>query len=231
MSKEVAGKNRGGDESVDGHGLATAKRFAKEGMDHVFITGRRQDTLDAAVAEIGKYAAVAPISKLEGDKKMKKWRVIIPVVVIALIAAWYAFRPERLFVNRKVDESFPTVKAVSAGSSRQALESGNFYSIMHPTNGTATIYRLADGSRVLRLTNFKTSNGPDVHIYMVAADDAKDNATVKRAGFIDLGDIKGNIGDQNYALGPDVDLAKYRAVSVWCKRFSVNFGAAPLMLN
>ena len=162
---------------------------------------------------------------------MKKWRLIITVVVIALIAAWYAFRPERLFVNRQVDESFPTVKAVSAGSSAQALESGNFYSIMHPTNGTATIYHLADGSRVLRLTNFKTSNGPDVHIYMVAADDAKDNATVKRAGFIDLGEIKGNIGDQNYALGPDVDLAKYRAVSVWCKRFSVNFGAAPLMLN
>ena len=157
---------------------------------------------------------------------MKKWRLLIPVVVIALIAAWYAFRPERLFVNRQVEEAFPTV---SAGSPAQALAAGNFYSIVHPTKGTATIYRLADGSRVLRLTNFKTSNGPDVHIYMVAADDAKDNATVQRSGFIDLGEIKGNIGDQNYALGPDVDLAKYRAVSVWCKRFSVNFGAAPLM--
>ena len=85
-----------------------------------------------------------------------------------------------------------------------------------------------DGSRVLRQTNFKTSNNPDVHIYMLAADDAKNNATVEQAGFIDLGSIKGNIGDQNYALGPDVDLAKHRAVSVWCKRFSVNFGAAPL---
>lgn len=158
---------------------------------------------------------------------MKKWRLIIPVV-IALISAWYAFRPERLFVNRQVDEAFPTV---NAGSPAPALESGNFYSILHPTKGTATIYRLPDGRVVLRLTNFKTSNGPDVHIYMVAADDAKDNATVKHVGFIDLGEIKGNIGDQNYALGPDVDLAKYRAVSVWCKRFSVNFGAARLMLN
>ena len=63
---------------------------------------------------------------------------------------------------------------------------------------------------------------------MVAADDATDNASVPRAGFIDLGSIKGNIGDQNYTLGPDVDLSKYRTVSVWCKRFSVNFGAAPL---
>jgi hypothetical protein len=99
---------------------------------------------------------------------------------------------------------------------------------LHPTAGTATIYRMGDGSRILRFTNFKTSNGPDVHVYMVAADDAKDSASVVRAGFIDLGTIKGNIGDQNYILGPEVDLSKYRAVSVWCKRFSVNFGAAPL---
>ena len=85
---------------------------------------------------------------------------------------------------------------------------------------------MGDGSRVLRFTGFSTSNGPDVHVYMVAADDAKDSASVLRAGFIDLGTIKGNMGDQNYTLSPDVDLSKYRAVSVWC---SVNFGAAPLM--
>jgi hypothetical protein len=63
---------------------------------------------------------------------------------------------------------------------------------------------------------------------MVAADDAKDAETVQKAGFVDLGSIKGNIGDQNYTIGGDLDLAKYRAVSIWCKRFSVNFGAAPL---
>jgi len=51
---------------------------------------------------------------------------------------------------------------------------------------------------------------------------------VQQAGFIDLGVIKGNIGDQNYTLGNDLDLMKYRAVSIWCKRFSVNFGAAAL---
>jgi hypothetical protein len=156
---------------------------------------------------------------------MRKWRIAVPIVIIAGLVAWYAFRPERLVVNRQVDEPFPSA---NGGTPAQALASGNFYSILHPTDGTATVYRLADGSRFLRLTNFKTSNGPDVHIYMVAADDAKDNATVEHTGFIDLGVIKGNVGDQNYALGPDVDLARYRAVSVWCKRFSVNFGAAPL---
>jgi hypothetical protein len=157
---------------------------------------------------------------------MKKWKVAIPVVIVAVFVAWYAFRPERLVVDRRVDEALPTAQG---GLLAQTLASGRFYSILHPTEGTATIYQMGDGTRVLRFTNFKTSNGPDVHVYMVAAEDAKDAATVERAGFIDLGVIKGNIGDQNYRLGSDVDLAKYRAVSIWCKRFSVNFGAAPLM--
>src|ERR1700723_1112772 len=157
---------------------------------------------------------------------MKTWKKVrIAVVVVGLIAVWYWFRPDRLFSNVQVSEGMP---AVQGSVATQPIESGTFYTILHPTSGTATIYRMADGSHVLRFTNFKTSNGPDVHVYMVAADDAKDNATVLRAGFVDLGVIKGNIGDQNYILGPDVDLSKYRAVSVWCKRFSVNFGAARL---
>jgi hypothetical protein len=78
------------------------------------------------------------------------------------------------------------------------------------------------------LHTLKASNGPDVHVYLFATDDARDSESVKRAAFVDLGSIKGNIGDQNYTLGSDVDLSKYRTVSVWCKRFSVNFGAAPL---
>jgi hypothetical protein len=67
-----------------------------------------------------------------------------------------------------------------------------------------------------------------VHVYLVAAADAKDNDTVTKAGFIDVGSLKGNIGDQNYDLPADIDLAKYRAVTIWCKRFAVNFGTAPL---
>ncbi|MGB9510524.1 MAG: DM13 domain-containing protein [Candidatus Acidiferrum sp.] len=157
---------------------------------------------------------------------MKKWtKFAIPIAVVVLAAAWYAFRPERLVVNRRVDEAMPTGQS---GLSAQALESGRFYSILHPTEGTATIYQTGDGTHVLRLTNFSTSNGPDVHVYMVAADYAKDAATVEKAGFVDLGVIKGNIGDQNYTLAGNLDLAKYRAVSIWCKRFSVNFGAAAL---
>jgi hypothetical protein len=157
---------------------------------------------------------------------MKTWiKLAIPMAAVAAFLAWYAFRPERLVVNRRVAEALPTAQG---GSSPQPLVSGQFYSILHPTSGTATIYQMGDGTRVLRLTGFSTSNGPDVHVYMVAADDAKDVATVQQAGFVDLGVIKGNVGDQNYTLGGDLDLAKYHAVSIWCKRFSVNFGAAAL---
>ena len=156
---------------------------------------------------------------------MNKRKVVFGALAVVLFVAWYAFRPEGLFINRRVHEE---MLASNGGSQAQAVESGAFYGIAHPTEGTATIYRLGDSTLLLRFTNFKTSNGPDVHVYLVAADDAKDAKTVRRADIIDLGHIKGNIGDQNYALGADVDLSKYRAVSIWCKRFSIDFGAAAL---
>jgi hypothetical protein len=94
---------------------------------------------------------------------MKKWKLVIPIVAVAAFVAWYAFRPERLVVNRHVDEAMPNIQR---GSSPQPLVAGQFYSILHPTAGTATIYQTGDGTRVLRFTNFTTSNGPDVHVYM-----------------------------------------------------------------
>jgi len=163
-----------------------------------------------------------------GRHKMNKWKLALSVLAIVLFAAWYAFRPERLFINRRVNEALPST---AEASSAQILESGTFFGVMHPTTGSATIYRLADGGRILRFTNFETSNGPDVHVYLVAADNAKDSATVKRSEFIDLGTIKGNKGNQNYALAYDLDLSKYRTVSIWCKRFAINFGAAPLRVD
>jgi len=157
-----------------------------------------------------------------------KTAIPIAIVAVALFVGWYEFRPERLFINKTVHQNFPTVEG---NSSEETLASGTFHSVLHPTSGTATIYELPNGSRMLRFTNFRTSNGPDVHIYMVAATDAKDNDTVTKAGFIDLGPMKGNIGDQNYMLAREMSLSKYRAVSVWCKRFSFNFGTAPLVPN
>jgi hypothetical protein len=146
---------------------------------------------------------------------------------------WYAFRPELLFVRKSVNESLPVAVAQSAApgnaeAGATVLVKGQFKSIAHETKGSATIYRLADNTRVLRLAEFATSNGPDVRVYLVAAPDAADNETVKKAGFVELGKLKGTDGDQNYQVPADLDLGKYRAVTIWCRRFSVNFGTAPL---
>jgi hypothetical protein len=155
----------------------------------------------------------------------KKTLIVIAIIVLGGIG-WYLFRPERAFISERVNESLPGVQTVASQSN--VLATGMFHDGAHKTSGTAGILRLEDGKRILRLTGFQTSNGPDVRVYLVAAPDALDNATVKSAGFIDLGALKGNIGDQNYDLAADVDLNKYRAVTVWCRRFSVNFGTAPL---
>jgi len=154
----------------------------------------------------------------------RKLVIALLVLIVIGVGAWYAFRPERLFINQRVNEKFPTASAAS-----NKLASGQFHSGAHETKGMATVFQLADGKKTLRLTNFETSNGPDVHVYLISAEDAKDNDTVTRAGFVDIGSLKGNIGDQNYDLPANTDLARYRAVTIWCKRFSVNFGTAPLV--
>src|SRR5262245_48737482 len=153
----------------------------------------------------------------------------IGVGLAILLAAWAIFRPELLLVNRTVSEEFPRAPLSAAAESQtpQLLLSGQFLGYAHPTEGTAAIYGM-DGKRIVRLINFRTSNGPDVHVYLVAAPDARDNVIVKNAAFVDLGSLKGNIGDQNYDVPDTVDLGKYRAVTIWCKRFSTNFGTAPL---
>ncbi|MDQ3585246.1 MAG: DM13 domain-containing protein [Acidobacteriota bacterium] len=153
--------------------------------------------------------------------------IIALVIVIAAVAGWYAFRPERLFINQSVNEQFPTATA-AAPAQPSVLASGSFHTVAHETKGNAAVYQLPDGKQTLRLTDFQTSNGPDVQVYLVKADDATDNDTVTRAGFIHIGALKGNIGDQNYELPAGVDLKQYRAVTIWCRRFGVNFGTAAL---
>ena len=154
-------------------------------------------------------------------------------LLIVAVGGWAAFRPERLWLNQTVSESFPVGGATetataAADASPMLLSSGSFHDGAHPTSGAATLYQLRDGKRVLRLTNFATSNGPDVQLYLVKATDAIDNDMVKQAGFVNLGALKGNVGDQNYDVPSDIDLSAYRAVTVWCRRFGVNFGTAPL---
>jgi len=159
---------------------------------------------------------------------MSKRTILIIAGLAVLGGAWYAFRPERIFIKTTVNEALPTAATAATKSGPAALLAGNFRGLAHDTKGKATVYEIEGGKRVVRFTDFETSNGPDVQVYLVAANDAPDNDTVKKAGFLHLGALKGTSGDQNYELPAEADLSKHRAVTVWCRRFGVNFGTAPL---
>lgn len=163
--------------------------------------------------------------------KHKKPVMIAGVTVVA-VAGWALFRPELLFIDRHVNEAFSELSTANAAPrSVRSLAQGQFQGIAHPTSGSASIHAMEDGKRMLRLTDFETSNGPALHVYLVAASDASDNAAVTRAGFIDLGPLKGNKGNQGYELPASFDLERHRAVTIWCSRFGVNFGTAPLAVS
>lgn len=111
------------------------------------------------------------------------------------------------------------------------LLSGSFISHEHQTTGTVRILELADGSRVLRLENFDTSNGPDLEVWLSDAAVIEGQAgwfLADDGDYVSLGKLKGNKGDQNYVIPPELDLSRFRSVSIWCVRFSVSFGAAEL---
>jgi hypothetical protein len=112
----------------------------------------------------------------------------------------------------------------------KTVVTGTFHGKVHQTSGRATIYQDADGKLVLRLTNFKTSNGPDVHVVLIAAKDADNDANFLKSDTarVELGKLKGNEGDQNYEIPKGTDLSKFQTVSIYCERFNANFGAAPL---
>jgi uncharacterized membrane protein len=172
------------------------------------------------------FLPLKPKALQDGEAQMsrRRWlsprRVVTVGGVLACGVAWLLFRPELLFVNQRVSEG------LSVGGGHQIL-SGEFKGLAHETTGSAAVYDLG-GRYVLRFTGFATSNGPDVHVYLVAAPIASSDDTVRHAGFINLGKLKGNQGDQNYDLPLGTDFSKYRSVSLWCERFNVNFGACSL---
>jgi len=100
--------------------------------------------------------------------------------------------------------------------------SGTFESDAHPTSGTAVVLGNGTDQRFLRFENFETDNGPDLNVYLV------NSSTGDVSDFVDLGDLKGNIGPQNYEIPIDVDLDRYDTVVIWCVRFGVAFAAADL---
>jgi hypothetical protein len=171
----------------------------------------------------------------------------VGLALVVFVLVW--FQPQKLFLDQKVDEALPGVIGSPAAASpvpaasitaspgvpvpspqpaRVAeLASGTFRSLEHDTTGRAVILRLPDGSAVLRFENLNTSNGPDLHVYLSEIR-ASGDWHVYGTRYVDLGKLKGNIGDQNYQLPKDIDLTKFKSAVVWCKRFAVGFGVAAL---
>ena len=152
--------------------------------------------------------------------------IYFAIALPVLAGAWYAFRPELLFVNKSVNEKLPVNGATSDS---KTLGAGAFVSYAHETTGRASLVQVGSDNYI-RLSDFKTSNGPDVHVYLVKGNDPSGDG-VNKKGFLDLGTIKGNQGDQNYQIPAGTSLADYGSVSIWCKRFSVGFGGAPITKN
>ena len=100
--------------------------------------------------------------------------------------------------------------------------SGSFIDGDHPTSGVASVLGNGTGQRFLRFEEFATDNGPDLNVYLV------NSATGDVSDYIDLGDLSGNIGDQNYEIPEGIDLDVYDQVVIWCVRFGVGFGSAQL---
>ncbi|MGY4911647.1 DM13 domain-containing protein [Micromonospora aurantiaca (nom. illeg.)] len=185
---------------------------------------------------------------------MGRRRVVLSVLAVVAVTglgvSLYLFQPWRLVTDREVREALPTVaepqQAGTTGSPATGtavpsptgappadvvLAAGDFVTHEHDTSGRAQLVRLADGRRQLLLRGLDTSDGPDLRVWLT---DRK--VLTGRAGWqvfddgrwVELGRLKGNIGDQAYDIPASVDLDGLRSVSIWCKRFAVSFGAAPL---
>ena len=153
------------------------------------------------------------------------WVVAAASAALMVYLVFAVFGVHTLFYDEETNEGFA---ADPASGELAEISSGRFHAVAHPGAGRATVHRLGEGSYTLRLESLDVFNGPDLYVYAVAAGDATDDAAVTDSGFLDLGPLKGNRGNQTYELPESFDPDKHRAISIWCKRFSVNFATAPL---
>lgn len=168
------------------------------------------------------------------------------LVVFALGIYWFA--PQNLFLDERVDEALPGAIATPAGEGAgttgatgpsgseppaaeepTVLARGDFRSLEHATSGEAQVIELADGTRYLRLEGLETSNGPDLRVYLTDQPLSDDWGIWDDGRFVDLGGLRGNVGSSNYEIPGDVDPADYQTAVIWCRRFTVGFGVAPIV--
>jgi hypothetical protein len=177
------------------------------------------------------------------ERSQTRRRTVIVAVVAGVLAgaagvAW--FQPQKLLINQRVDEALPVTATPTSGALDTSpgqphtrpsdaeptiLSTSPFRSLGHTTSGQAVVLELADGRRFLRLEELRTSNGPDLFVYLstAAADAPRDTFD---DDFVSLGPLKANRGSQNYAIPAGASLDRYRSVVIWCRRFTYAFGAA-----
>lgn len=202
----------------------------------------------------GSVGTVAPYAAPMSGRR----RILLPLGLVLLLGiafGLYWFTPWKLFIDRHVNETLPSVAfetvpaataaatpapaatstpagaASSAPAVPQLLSRGTLISHEHTTSGTVSIVRRADGSRILAIAHLKTSDGPDVHVWLSDAPvipGEKGWYVFGRSRHVDLGSLKGNIGNQYYVVPAKADLARFPSVTIWCQRFDVSFGAAEL---
>jgi hypothetical protein len=152
-------------------------------------------------------------------------KIAIPVFIIGFVsgnAFWYLFSP--LWIDREVSEALPAelmLNEVKSGEFRDADSA-------HKGSGKASILKGSAGTSLVRLTEFKVTNGPDLEVWLVKAADPKSSADVKSSEFLSLGALKGNIGDQTYSVPENVNIDDFGSVVIWCEQFGVLFASAPL---
>ena len=128
-------------------------------------------------------------------------------------------------VDQPMSEEMPTPRREPEG-----IKTGTFRDAddFHKGSGRATIYRLADGTHLLRLEDFRVTNGPALHVLLSIHPDPSTRADLNSQSYVDLGDLKGNIGNQNYEISSDVDVTAQGSVVIYCKPFHVVFSVATL---
>ena len=135
---------------------------------------------------------------------------------------------EAAAVDEPVDEEMPEPMASPAAPVK--VKAGSFTDAdrFHKGSGSATIYRGSDGAHLLRFEDFSVTNGPALKVILSPHPNARNSAEVHLEGYVHLGDLKGNIGNQNYELPADLDLSTIGSVIIYCEPFSVVFSVAPL---
>lgn len=134
--------------------------------------------------------------------------------------------------NTTTAEEMPDTVAEDAptnGSSPTLVAEGDFMDAdsFHQGSGMARVYELEGGARVLRFENFMVTNGPDLHVLL--AENLEPSGSDDLGEYVDLGELKGNRGNQNYEIPAGIGAHSYNSVVIYCKPFHVVFSVATLL--